>query len=415
MKKTLTLFLAIIMACTFAACENFIEEMLINESIGTDDLADVSNKVGISNSDTSSAVESVTESDYFSDSETTSVDDNEPSENARLVKILRSDFPIYDGPSYDNYSIGTVEIAGSYTIIETAYDSEGNLWGKLKSGAGWVDLSLIESESNNMPLVTVARASEKLLNSQNYHYCQADSSHYAYEISISAHNALLDVSFFLIDATDDYIRQPNLFHVSMLDTSKPLVASVSFPGIATMYGLEFTDPSGTTRIYIINESGRNGDVYITPFDGILHPVELEVAPWKTAYLNYIESLGTEKTYSEYTLVYIDSDDIPELFISGSCEASGCTVCSYKSGKVADTYLNRLGGASYIPRQGLVYNFNGNMGYYTVTIYSLSDCGFELLFSATQEESCYINEDGEYECTYYINLDNTKVEVTEEEF
>ena len=146
-----------------------------------------------------------------------------------------------------------------------------------------------------------------------------------------------------------------------------------------------------------------------------------LAPWKTAYLNYIEELQDEKAFSAYRLVHVDSDGIPELFISGSCEAAGSIICSYKNGKVIDTHLRRLYGAYYLPESGLVYNCNGNMGYYTTDIYRLSGNGFTLLFNASQEEYIqeYVDEDGNYQVEslykYYLYDGDTKTEVTEEAF
>lgn len=145
------------------------------------------------------------------------------------------------------------------------------------------------------------------------------------------------------------------------------------------------------------------------------------APWKTAYSKYIESLGEEKDVSGYSLIYLDSDDIPELFVSGGCEATGSRVCSYKNGKLMTVELRRLGGASYIPKSGLIYNFNGNSGYYTVCIYRLTSGGFNEIFHALQYDTYELipDEDGNEECVYtskfYLNEEPNEIEVTEDEF
>ncbi len=147
----------------------------------------------------------------------------------------------------------------------------------------------------------------------------------------------------------------------------------------------------------------------------------DTTQWKTAYLNYIESLKDEKVVSGYSLVYIDSDSIPELFVSGSCEASGCRISSYRNGKLVTKNLSRLGGASYIPKSGLVHNCNGNSGYYTTYIYRLTGSGFIQLFHGLNEVTFELvkNEDGTEETMdvsrYYIFNGSTKTEVTEEEF
>lgn len=414
MKKLLILGLAISMIFSLAACGR-------GDTDGANSTKNSTLPAEIPNSMETSAVGETEGTFATNETQETASQSTEPSDTAVLVEIWRSDFPIYDGPSYDNYLVGTVEVASTYTIVEQLQDSEGNLWGRLKSGLGWVDLSLLEREIRNRPPVTVAKASEAILNSGNYHYCQADFSSYAYQISISAHQTLRNVSFFSINGYGNYKKGETLFSISRMDSSKPLVASVCFPGHGSLYGLEFTDHNGVTRVYTIGESGRNGSVGISLFSGTLTPADPELEPWKTAYLRYIESLGDEKTYCQYSLAYVDSDDIPELFISGGCEASGSRVCSYKAGKVVDTYLRRLGGVLYIPQSGLVYNFNGNMGYYSAEIYRLSNVGFTSLFYGLQEDSYeeILNELGEYEYVtlskYYITEEDTSTQVTEEAF
>ena len=58
-----------------------------------------------------------------------------------IAKIKDANCPIYSTPSYNGAYVGTVEKAGSYTIVQETYDEYGRLWGKLKSGLGWVCLS----------------------------------------------------------------------------------------------------------------------------------------------------------------------------------------------------------------------------------------------------------------------------------
>ena len=46
--------------------------------------------------------------------------------------------PIYEEPRFDSAFVQYVELSGPYTIVEETYDEAYNLWGKLKSGVGWV-------------------------------------------------------------------------------------------------------------------------------------------------------------------------------------------------------------------------------------------------------------------------------------
>ena len=49
---------------------------------------------------------------------------------------------IYAQPNSSSSYVRAVEASGIFTIVEEAYDAQNNLWGKLKSGAGWVQLSV---------------------------------------------------------------------------------------------------------------------------------------------------------------------------------------------------------------------------------------------------------------------------------
>ena len=46
--------------------------------------------------------------------------------------------PYYSGPGYGYAAAGYIKEDGKFTILEDKYDSQGNLWGRLKSGVGWV-------------------------------------------------------------------------------------------------------------------------------------------------------------------------------------------------------------------------------------------------------------------------------------
>lgn len=87
------------------------------------------------------------------------------------VNVSRSDQPIYSGPGYDYDYEGTVEIAGIYTIVDEAYDSYGNLWGKLKSGAGWIDLTSVRSGTSRVPYtITVSWSDQPIYSGPGYEY-----------------------------------------------------------------------------------------------------------------------------------------------------------------------------------------------------------------------------------------------------
>ncbi len=132
--------------------------------------------------------------------------------------------------------------------------------------------------------------------------------------------------------------------------------------------------------------------------------------WKNAYLEYIE---VNKDWNvEYALVYIDGDEIPELYLSGDCEATGDTVYSYKNGTVIEQRLGRTHGGSYIKYSGRLMNQNGNMGCCYTNAYTLTDAGFNLIFSADMIERVVQLENNEYKLTYEYSIEGIPVSETE---
>lgn len=123
--------------------------------------------------------------------------------------------------------------------------------------------------------------------------------------------------------------------------------------------------------------------------------------WKTAYLNFLEQ--EKDSHNSYALVYIDGDDIPELYLSGIAEAIGDSVCTYKNGAAIEQQLNRIGGGWYIEKSGNVINQNGNMGHIYTHVYKLNEDGFILTFEALSAERIEVLENDEYKLHYEYSI------------
>ena len=130
--------------------------------------------------------------------------------------------------------------------------------------------------------------------------------------------------------------------------------------------------------------------------------------WKSAYLNVIEEREEQKEKlgygydSHYALVYVDNDDIPELYAMGVCEADSDLVCSYKNGRVIKQCLERMLGGKYVERSGIVINQNGHMGQYYDNVYKLDQNGFSQILKASYTER-------------YVTLENDDFEIINEYF
>lgn len=100
----------------------------------------------------------------------------------------------------------------------------------------------------------------------------------------------------------------------------------------------------------------------------------EFATWQEAYIDFLEKPSdtiwvSGGDYEEYSLIYIDNDDIPELYIDTAFAVTGTTIVSFYDGKVRSMNRDR-GGIKYIEYGGLLYSDWGNTGFYPCDIYSL---------------------------------------------
>jgi len=181
------------------------------------------------------------------------------SENYQLP--LYAGDEIYAGPGYDFAVADAIEEEGTFTVVAAAWDGAGNLWGRLKSGAGWV---FLKSESAIIYYPIFADfATEELIAKGPYEYVLVDESLEADEIAIYAHETLTDVCFFEAVHDGDICIENPLYNLPVLTVEKPIVAAVAFYGDLTTYGLSFTDESGAKRCFEISLSGLDGSVVLT--------------------------------------------------------------------------------------------------------------------------------------------------------
>ena len=99
----------------------------------------------------------------------------------------------------------------------------------------------------------------------------------------------------------------------------------------------------------------------------------DFATWQEAYINFINkpqsTIWTLENSSDYSLIYVDDDDIPELYIHTGIMATGAFIVSFYDGKVRAMNRER-GGIEYIEYDGLLYSGWGNAGFYPCNVYML---------------------------------------------
>ena len=239
MKRLIAMVLCLVCLC---ACSEKSEEETSQNVIST--------TAQTENTTAEKITEAITEASTQAEPETSAA----KSDEAETI-TLKGYIPVYDGPSYDDVYKQTIGKDGVYTIIEEI-DDEGNKWGRLKSGIGWVDLSLQEEYSNS-PIV-ISHIYEDIGEYEEY---IADDSEFTEKIAFVANEKLTDVRF--LSLTHDGINLVGdkiLYEINELTPDKAFVPSVVFYGDMTTYGVSFRDEDGLNHLYSIYTSGRNGSL-----------------------------------------------------------------------------------------------------------------------------------------------------------
>lgn len=175
------------------------------------------------------------------------------------VRIEDPEKLIYCGAAFVFDAVALIGEAGVYTIVEEATDADGNLWGRLKSGIGWVCLT----EPALAPIY--ADYAEESFNA--YHAYWSDETDYITSIGFTPAEMLTDVQFGLLDwfETESWQMSEVLYTIDELDPDHPFLAQVVFWGDMTTYGISFTDESGHARHYAISISGKDGSLVCTEY------------------------------------------------------------------------------------------------------------------------------------------------------
>lgn len=161
---------------------------------------------------------------------------------------------IFDEPTYDGCYVQSVGQDGVYTIVEEQGDEEGNLWGKLKSGVGWICLSELYAD---LPLIA-GLGDAAVLDAPHY-FVNVDDAEFSQYIVFQPKSTLTDVQLtMLLPDVGGYTEDTLYDTIPELTPDTPLVAQVVFYGDFTTYGLSFLDEAGTHRQFALYISGRNG-------------------------------------------------------------------------------------------------------------------------------------------------------------
>ena len=165
--------------------------------------------------------------------------------------------PIFTGPSYDDGHAGVVGTDGSYTIVEERWDDEGNLWGRLKSGAGWVNLTDEEIARGALLRVCFAEDLQTVGTPQELVFAHSE---YAVKLAFMAGAELRNIEFCSMAFGEARLEPDETLHkMSGLKKGEVLLVTMEFPGDFSSYGISFQDAAGEEHHYAVSISGRNGE------------------------------------------------------------------------------------------------------------------------------------------------------------
>ena len=138
-------------------------------------------------------------------------------------------------------------------------DRDGNLWGRLKSGLGWVCLT--------EPALAPIHADYAPEDFNGYHAYWSEETDYITSVGFTPTQTLTDVKFGLLDwfETESWQMSETLYTIDEMDPDHAFLAQVVFWGDMTTYGISFTDAEGAARHYAVSISGRDGSLVCTEY------------------------------------------------------------------------------------------------------------------------------------------------------
>lgn len=185
---------------------------------------------------------------------TAPVETTAPAAREYTLRIEDPETMLYAGPAFLSGAVAMVEEAGTYTIVEESLDRDGNTWGRLKSGAGWICLT----EPALAPIY--ADYAEESFNA--YHAYWSDETDYITAIGFTPAEKLTNVRFGLLDwfETESWQMAEELYTMDEIDPDHAFLAQVVFWGDMTTYGISFTDADGAERHFAVSISGKDGSL-----------------------------------------------------------------------------------------------------------------------------------------------------------
>lgn len=198
-------------------------------------------------------------------------------------------------------------------------------------------------------------------------------------------------------------------------------------------GMYDADTGKVVMDYKYDDDGNSTEIFIYPYEETIEEERFGVDPSKTEILTggarvidttqckewaepYYDMISQVKDEDELTditkcrLIYINDDDVPELWIDYGYGYAGAKICTVNGDEVDEVWFSH-GYAYYVERENSVYISQGHMGNYADDIYEIQNGKYHRITGGTYAESGDWIEDEGPVMTYYWENE----EVTEQEY
>ena len=169
-----------------------------------------------------------------------------------VIRVGNNERAVHKQPNWVSEFVMYLPV-GNYTIVEEAFDGE-ILWGKLKSGAGWICLDEIMGYRVGYAPVVITESD----GSGNYKRYDIHQNGYARGIMVHFREEVVQMSLYYAPGGE---AQEEVLQVSgPLKPGSSVAMYVEFPGDMTEYQLWVLEKSGYWRVFHIYISGYDGSI-----------------------------------------------------------------------------------------------------------------------------------------------------------
>ena len=154
------------------------------------------------------------------------------------LKAIPAEACVFREPDANSAFSQTIGADGTFTIVEEEYHGNGDCWGRLKSGVGWVNLTDFFCHGNRVPAVTVSETG-KIVKNSDHHQAGEGSGEYVVYLTFMAHRTVCNLTLTEESSTGNQ----TVMTMSELTPEKPLVVGVLFSDVNS-FELTYRDAAG---------------------------------------------------------------------------------------------------------------------------------------------------------------------------